>query len=113
MPFFHKLVENDDIITIVSEEDGVVNGFLIGSIMDAPPVYDPGGKVCMIDDYMVGEPTLWESAGFSLLERCGELAKDRGCVLQIIVCGQRDLAKSRMLKNAHAEVTSEWYVRPV
>jgi len=102
-------VRGQQVNTDVVEGDG----FLIGSIVDAPPVYDPGGGVCMIDDYMVDEPVLWESAGLSLLERCCEIARDRGCVLQIIVCGQRDLAKSKMLKHAHAEVTSEWYVKPV
>ena len=111
--YLRKLVENEDAITLVSEDKGMVNGFLIGSLVDAPAVYNPGGKVCMIDDYVVGGPNLWSSVGISLLERCRTIAKAKGCVLQVIVCGQKDRAKLHMLKEANAEAASEWYVRPI
>lgn len=111
--YLRTLVENDDAITLVSEDKGMVNGFLIGSLVDAPAVYDPGGKVCLIDDYVVDGPSLWSSVGLSLLEGCRAIAKVKGCVLQVIVCGQKDRAKSHMLKEANAEVASELYVRPI
>jgi len=111
--YLRKLVDNDDAVTLVSEDKGMVNGFLIGSLVDAPTVYDPGGKICMIDDYVVDGQDLWSSVGLSLLERCRAIANAKGCVLQVIVCGQKDRAKSNMLKEANAEVASEWYVRPI
>ncbi len=112
-PFIRRLVGNADVLTIVHEDDGVVNGTLVANTMDAPPVYDPGGKVCMIDDYVVDQPELWEGVGTRLLEHCREWAKAQGCVLQIIVCAQKDTPKSTMLKGAGAEVASEWYVKAI
>ena len=49
-PFIRRLVADGDVLTIVHEDYGRVDGVLIATTMDAPPVYDPGGKVCMIDD---------------------------------------------------------------
>lgn len=69
-PFIQRLIENDDILTIVYESDKHVNGVLIASTTTAPPVYDPGGKVCMIDDYVVEAPELWQDVGTRLLEHC-------------------------------------------
>lgn len=113
MPFLQSLVENADIFTIVHENGEHVNGVLFASTMNAPPVYDPGGKVCMIDDYMVEAPELWPDVGHRLLEHCRDWAQGQGCVLQIIVCGQKDVPKATMLKGVGAEVASEWYVKAI
>lgn len=67
----------------------------------------------MIDDYVVDSPELWAEAGGLLLEACRNWAKARGCVLQLIVCGQKDIPKATMLTNQGAEVASEWYVQDI
>ncbi len=112
-PFIRGLVHNADVLTIVHETDDHVNGVLMATTMNAPPVYDPGGKVCMIDDYVVERPELWQEVGSQLLEHCRDWARTQGCVLQIIVCAQKDVPKSAMLKETGAEVASEWYVRAI
>src|SRR4051794_27026345 len=53
-------------ICLVHEAGGPIDGFLIARVVAAPPVYDTGGKVCMIDDFMVSDPTLWPSVGIAL-----------------------------------------------
>lgn len=111
--WFHKLVQDEGVIALVHHQGGPVDGFLIGLCRDAPPVYDPGGKVCTIDDFAVESPELWAIVGRELLEECGRVARQRGCVLQVIVCGEKDLPKAHMLGDAGAEVASEWYVRPI
>ena len=111
--WFHKLVADKDVIALVHEQGGAVDGFVIGLCRDAPPVYDPGGKVCSVDDFCVERPDLWATVGQALLDECGRVARRRGCVLQVIVCGQKDLDKAHMLGDAGAEVASEWYVRPI
>jgi hypothetical protein len=50
-PYLARLVENQDVITLVSEDSGLFTGFLIATIGDAPGVYDPGGRTCQIDDF--------------------------------------------------------------
>lgn len=111
--FIRRLVHDDDVLSIVHEAHDRVDGVLIATTMNAPPVYDPGGKVCMIDDYVVESPELWREVGMRLLEHCREWAMTQGCVLQIIVCAQKDVPKSAMLKGMGAEVASEWYVRAI
>ncbi|PON12587.1 hypothetical protein C2W62_38840 [Candidatus Entotheonella serta] len=110
-PFIRGLVDNADVLTIVHESNKRVDGVLIATLIDAPPVYDPGGKVCMIDDYVVESPELWREVGIRLLGHCHDWARAQGGVLQIIVCAQKDMPKAAMLKGMGAEVASEWYVR--
>ena len=112
-PYIRRLVENADVTALVNDDNGHITGALIATYIDAPPVYDPGGKVCMIDDYAVEPPGQWADVGVQLLETCREHAKAKGCALQLIVCGQKDVPKSTMLKSTGAEVASEWYVRAV
>ncbi len=112
-PFIRGLVDDANALIIVHEDHKHVDGVLIATTMHASPVYDPGGKVCMIDDYRVESPELWREVGTRLLGHCGDWARAQGCVLQIIVCGQKDAPKAAMLKGMGAEVTSEWYVREI
>jgi hypothetical protein len=64
--FFEKLVASGDSICLVHDADGGLNGFIIGNVISAPPVYNPGGKVCMIDDFVVSDPALWATVGVAL-----------------------------------------------
>jgi hypothetical protein len=41
-PWFEELILNEDVATLVYEEDRTVSGFIIGSLIQAPPVYEPG-----------------------------------------------------------------------
>jgi hypothetical protein len=50
--FEHQLSEKKWLV-FVSERDGVLSGFVTGALVTAPPVYDPGGPVCMVDDFVV------------------------------------------------------------
>ena len=54
--YLGSLVASDEIITLVSEEAGQLSGFLIAALDPAPPVYDPGGLTCQIDDFVVTRP---------------------------------------------------------
>ena len=57
--YLGRLVASDEVITLVSEEAGAVTGFLIGRLNPAPPVYDPGGLTCDIDDFVVRPADAW------------------------------------------------------
>lgn len=50
-PFLSKLVQDERVVALVSELEGSVNGFLIATLVPAPPVYDTGGMTCSIDDF--------------------------------------------------------------
>jgi Acetyltransferase (GNAT) family len=111
--FFQRLLTGTDVIALVAETEPILLGFIIGSIATAPPVYHPGGPVCIVDDFAVANPMEWGSVGAALLAAMEHEAKARGTVLSVVVCAQRDQAKRAMLREAGLAVASEWYVKPL
>lgn len=112
-PYFHELVDDAEMIVLVHERESVVDGFIMGRIMKAPAVYDPGGVVCMVDDYMVADPGGWASVGEQLRQALADHAQRRGAVLCVFVCGHLDEPKRKMLCQAGGHISSEWYVIPM
>lgn len=76
-PYLARLVDDQDVITLVSEDSGLFTGFVIALLADAPGVYDPGGRTCQIDDFAV-TPDRWATAGPVLLRSAIEQAAERG-----------------------------------
>ena len=111
--FFEKHIVSGKSICLVHDADDVLNGFIIGNVISAPPIYNPGGKVCMIDDFVVADPLLWSTVGTALREETERRAAMAGAVLLVIVCAQRDEAKRRVLRESGSHVASEWYVRAI
>lgn len=110
LEYLKRLIKHDDVFFLVVEHRGNVEGFLIAAMTSPPPVYNPGGKVCLVDDYNVASSYLWGTAGKALLVRAWEEAQQREARLLVVVCGQRDVPKRTMLQNANLEVASEWFV---
>lgn len=108
-PYFARLIENEEVITLVSESSGVVTGFVIAFVGDAPGVYDPGGRTCQIDDF-VAEPGRWKTTGTRLLEAAIELARTRGAIQAVVVTGHLDSEKREALQACGLTIASEWWV---
>ena len=66
-PYLARLVGDETIITLVSEDAGALTGFLIATLTGAPGVYDPGGATCQIDDFVVVPAGRWQETGARLL----------------------------------------------
>lgn len=111
--FFRSLLAQSHVIALVHDEGPDVTGFIIASMTTAPPVYDPGGPVCVIDDFTVVEPDAWPTIGAALLTEARSQAQARGVVLAIVVCGHLDEPKRMMLSECGYRVASEWYVHPL
>ena len=111
--FLKDNISKDHLIVLVHEEGQKINGFIIGALVNAPPVYNPGGKVCLVDDFMVEDPSLWTRVGLSLLNRVTELGKEKGAVLVNVVCGPMDKPKSEMLAKFGFDVATEWHVKSI
>jgi len=111
--FLEKLVASTESICLVHDANGVLNGFIIGTVISAPPVYNPGGKVCMIDDFVVSDPSLWSTVGVALRDETERRAAMAGAVLSVTVCGQRDEAKRQVLLESGSHVASEWHIRAI
>ena len=92
-PYFRDQLGEKDTICLVAEHEDQVRGFLIAKVVTAPPVYDPGTLVGMIDDFVVASPDRWTCAGKDLLQEVRRRAQSRGASLSVVVCGHLDEAK--------------------
>ena len=100
-------------LALVAEAAGALDGFLIAELRPAPPVCDPGGLTCLVDDFVVADEARWDDVGSALLRRVGEVARARGAVQLVVVCAHLDAPKRAMLASAAFSVASEWHVRPL
>jgi GNAT superfamily N-acetyltransferase len=110
--YLASLIENDKVITLVSEEAGQLTGFLVATLTGAPPVYDPGGATCQIDDFMVLPATRWQTTGARLLRAGLAEAGRRGAIQAVVVTGHLDEPKRELLRACGLEPASEWWVTP-
>jgi hypothetical protein len=108
-PYLARLVEDEEVITLVSEDSGRFTGFVIAAIVGAPGVYDPGGRTCQIDDFAVAADR-WATAGPLLLRSAIELAAERGAVQAVVVTGHLDQPKRDALRSCGLSIASEWWV---
>ncbi len=89
--------------------DGAAEGFAIARAMDAPPVFDAGGRTCMVDDLV------WRSAEMAdaLLTDIRRWAVTKGCSQLVVVCPAGDSGRRSLLGRAGLHPTSEWWTGPV
>src|SRR3712207_677668 len=64
--YLRILLQRDGVFAFVQEAGIELVGFVIGVRLEAPPVCDPGGPTCLIDDFTVADPALWPSVGHAL-----------------------------------------------
>lgn len=111
--YLPALLKKDNALLLVAEIKGKVVGFIYASLIKAPPVYDPGGLVCSVDDFCVEDGTSWNTVGRSLLEEAIKRGKERGAALVIVVCGPLDTPKRSLLTAYGLTVASEWHVASI
>ncbi len=107
--WFSHLLTADDHILLLAENEQVL-GFIIGRLMHAPEVYNPGGLTLMIDDFCVSVPDLWTDVGVALLNQLKREAQEKGAVQVIVACGDHDQAKISFLESVGLSVATRWYV---
>jgi hypothetical protein len=108
-PYLAQLVNDQDAITLVSEDSALFTGFVIATIADAPAVYDPCGPTCMIDDFVVAQDR-WATTGVLLLRSAIQRAAERGAVQAVVVTAHLDQAKRDALRSCGLSIASEWWV---
>jgi GNAT superfamily N-acetyltransferase len=111
--YFRFLLDDERAILLVAERrDGAgLAGFVHGQLISAPPVYDPGGPVCQVDDFCVDAPDDGSDTGRALLSGVMAMAKGRGAVLVNVVSGAHDDAKNALLAECGLRPASIWNVR--
>jgi len=109
MLWFGHLMNQGNVLTLISEQDGKANGFLIASLIDAPPVYDIPGKACMIDDYAVETDALWASVGRDLLSEAKAWARQKDAAQVIVVSPTDHTDKNGFMENEGLAETTKWW----
>jgi hypothetical protein len=112
-PYLAGLLREEDVVARVAVTSSIVVGFAIGRLTPAPPVYDPGGPTCLIDDFTVASSDLWLTVGLDLLRAVSEAARERGAVQVVVVTPFQDTAKRAALRAGGLGIASEWWTRPL
>lgn len=109
--WFEELLTHESylMLTADSEHEHIL-GFIIGKLITAPEVYDPGGLTLMIDDFCVRSEDLWSTVGAQLIEHIKLLAKVKGATQILVVCGSHDYQKRTFLMHQKLSIASEWFV---
>lgn len=108
--WFAELLEHQDYILLVAKDKNKIVGFVIGRLVNAPEVYNPGGLTLMIDDYCVETQENWVDIGKELLEKIAKISKEKGAAQFCIVAGAHDNAKCSFLEDFGLSCASKWYV---
>jgi hypothetical protein len=83
----------------------------MGVIQDAPPVFAPGGKTVLIDDFTVVEGAEADETASALLDAVMSEGRARGAVQIIAVAAARDERAVRWLEAKKLHVASQWWTR--
>lgn len=109
--WFTELLEDENHMMFTAESNAQeILGFIIGKLMPAPEVYNPGGLTLMIDDFCVQSENLWQSVGHELIEKIKATANTKGATQILVVCGAHDHPKRKFLSEQNLQVASEWFV---
>lgn len=105
--FLATLVEDGRWGSFVSEPFG---GYAFCRLVPAPPVYDPGGPSCFVDDFAVTSAQLWPSDGRALLDAAARWGAGRGAAQLVVVNGPQDAPKAELLAAFGLSIASTWSV---
>jgi hypothetical protein len=109
--YFASLLNDPQAVVLVSyDQTERVVGFVIARLVPAPPVYDPGGLTCLVDDFVVGDASDWPTAGGALVEAVRGWAAERGAAQLVAVTGRHDQPKRDTFRTAGLSIASEWWI---
>ena len=109
--FLKDQLSKPDMLFLVHEDGTKLDGWLNLRLVGAPPVYNPGGKIALVDDFTVSQAAQWPTVGKALLQEAQKWAKGQGAVLINVVCGPKDAPKRQLLQDLGLSVASEWHVK--
>lgn len=96
-------------LVVSGPEAGPIDGFGVARAMDAPPVYDPGGRTCLVDDLVWGD----RATADDLLGAIREWATRQGCSQLVVITPAADEERQSVLDRQGLHPTSEWWTGPV
>lgn len=107
---FASLLDDPETLFAVAATAHHLQGYIIARLTPAPPVYDPGGATCLVDDFTLNDSASWPSVGPLLLDMVRSWAAERGAVQLVVVTAGADSPKRAALRTANLSLASEWWV---
>ena len=104
-PFFTNMLQNEDMLMMVHEEAGGIDGFIIANLRQ--------GRPCGVDDFAVADEIMWDTVGKALLQSAGTAAQKRGTTKYDVVCGHLDQPKRAMLHDMGLTIERYWYTAAI
>ena len=109
MQWFEEELQNQKVIALCYKNE---IGFIIGKLVNPPEVYD-AGLTLMIDDFCVQSQDLWMTIGKELLQECIAISKIEGAKQVLVVCGNHDIEKYKLLESVNLDIASRWYTNVI
>ena len=106
--WFAHLFAKEEVLALVAELDGEVRGFLIAQPTPSPPVYDPGGRTALIDDFVVA-PDQGVTVGAPLLNEARLRLRAADFAQIVVVSARQDEDKTRLLESTDLSLASTWW----
>ena len=94
---------------LVADSTGTLEGFVVALPRRVPPVYAPGSKAALIDDFCVTRPELYPTVGAELLGALRERLRLQGFDLLVVVTACADEHKVGLLRSVGLAPTSQWW----
>jgi len=111
--YLASLVDSPDVVALVARSHERLHGFVVASLVSPPPVYQPGGRTGLIDDFVVADQRLWDTVGRALLSTAQRRLSELGAAQVVVVCGHHDQPKLDALLSCGLSRASEWLVAPL
>lgn len=96
-------------LAVSQNQSATIDGFVIARAGGAPPVYDPGGATCMVDDFV------WETQAVAqaLIEEVRRWATTKACTQLVVVTPAADAERKATVEDMGLHPTSEWWSGPI
>lgn len=107
--FFRHQVGEQNAILLVAEENRHILAFINAVFQDPPPIYDPGGKTVMIDDFVAVAGDQGDRAALALLDAAASEGRSRGAVQVIVVSAAMDERAAGWFRSKKMHVFSSWW----
>ena len=108
-----QLIDSDNALALVHETGGQIDGLILGRLVNAPPVYNPGGMVCLIEDFLVASPQGWPKTGAALEKAANERVRQLGGVLLVVESMHTATSKRDLLLSTGFNIASDWFCRDI
>ena len=101
-----------ELLGLAIERDGELVGYALGRPgVPPPPVYDPAGSTCVVDELALAPDADWATTGARLLDALEAEAARRGDTQLLVSCARLEREKRALLDARGYHLPVDWFSR--